>query len=195
MSIFSGAGQAAASVGSSVAPATATASGLGKWYAAMSVVQALSGIGSAVAQNQAARSEAGLLEQQANIALQEGEAAAKKKAREVRQIAGEQSQSYASSGITLEGSPAEVLAETRRLGQEEVNAEKRRAESQARLLRTQALRTKSAGRMAMFSGLAATGFGALNDYVRYRSMAGTTQPAYRTQATPLPPIYGPNPRI
>lgn len=163
------AASASAALGSSLSAATTTAPQLGKWAIAASAIQALAGIGQGVAQMRAASDEANLLHQQADIALFEGERDAKQKAREVRQFAADQSSQYAASGVTLEGSPAQVLADTRRQGQQEVDALKKRAEMQAKLFNTQAARTKAAGRNAFFGAIASTGLDVLGSYARYKS--------------------------
>jgi hypothetical protein len=63
-------GNMAQSMAQSVQPATATAPGLSKWFAAASAVQALSQVGQGFAGMQSANAEAGALEQQANITMQ-----------------------------------------------------------------------------------------------------------------------------
>lgn len=187
-------GNMAQSVASSVQPATATAPGLSKWFAAASAVQALSQVGQGFAQMQASNSEAGALQRQSDIALQEAQYSAQQKQRDVLRTAADQTMEYASSGVTTEGSPAIVLAETRRLGQQEVNMIQKRGQYSAQLLRTQALRQKQAGRMALFGGITNASMGVLNNYIQGAGTFGkinNTAPAGK--ATPIGPQYSYNP--
>lgn len=116
------------------------------------------GAGFDVYQGLAASQQYGLggsfLKQNANIALQQASLDAQAKAMEVQQYAGNQAEEYNSSGITGAGTPAQVLAMTRSLGQREVNAIAQRGAFQAQLYRTQANQAKSAGRSAMVGGIA-----------------------------------------
>lgn len=196
---MSGLGAMAQSMGSSLAPATATQSGLGKWFAAASAIQAISQVGQGFAQQGAASDEAALLQRQSDIALDEARVAAEARARDVRAFAGEQASQYLGSGVTLEGSPALILAETRRLGQQEVDALKRRGESQAGLLRTQAARTKAAGRQALLGAFTGAALGGLQNYIQSKSTFSplatnqTSQPI--GSASPLNPTFNINPGI
>lgn len=107
--------------------------------------------------NQAYSTEAGMLQSQSNYALQQAAQDAQSKANDVRQFAADQQEQYASSGVTLEGTPAQVLADTRKRGQQEVNAISKRGAFQAQLMRTQANQYKSAGRSALLGGIAKAG--------------------------------------
>jgi hypothetical protein len=113
-------GNMAQSMAQSVQPATATAPGLSKWFAAASAVQALSQVGQGFAGMQSANAEAGALEQQANLTMQQAQYDAQQKRRSVLQEAADQSEQYANSGVTLEGTPSRILEDTRRQGQQEV---------------------------------------------------------------------------
>lgn len=158
---------------SATSAASTAASGIGKWGMVAAGLQAISGVGQGVAQMRASSQEAGLLEQQANQSLYEGRLAAESKALDVRRFAADQIAGYAVSGLTGEGSPALVLAETRRLGKQEVDALKRRAEFQAKMLNTQAMRTKAAGRNAFFAALSGAGTGLLGNYAKYKGSTST----------------------
>lgn len=103
--------------------------------------------------NSAYGAEAGALKAQANQAIREAQINAEAKANEVRQFAGQQQEEYSSSGVTMAGTPAEVLADTRKRGQTEVDAIARRGAFQAQLMRTQANQAKAAGRNAMLGGI------------------------------------------
>jgi 3-deoxy-D-arabino-heptulosonate 7-phosphate (DAHP) synthase len=103
--------------------------------------------------NQAYSAEAGALKAQSNEAIKQAELEAASKADQVRQYAANQQEDYSSSGVTLAGTPAQVIADTHRKGQQEVDAIARRGAFQAQLLRTQANQVKSAGRNAILGGL------------------------------------------
>lgn len=104
--------------------------------------------------NQAYGVEAGALKAQANQAIQQAQMEAASKANEVRQFAGNQQEEYASSGVTMTGTPAQVIADTQRRGQQEVNAITQRGAFQAQLMRTQANQAQAAGRNSILGGLA-----------------------------------------
>ena len=90
---------------------------------------------------------------------------------------------YAKSGVTLEGSPVLVLAETRRLGQEEVAAIERRGRAQALLLRQRAEQTRKAGRSAMLGGIFNAASGAAGTYMfgkKIGMFGNTVKPSYST---------------
>lgn len=107
--------------------------------------------------NQAYGSEAGALKAQANQAIREAQINAEAKANDVRQFAGQQQEEYSSSGVTMAGTPAEVLADTHKRGQTEVDAIARRGAFQAQLMRTQANQAKASGRNAILGGLLKAG--------------------------------------
>lgn len=188
MTALNGLAQAA---NSSLGAATATSSGLGKWFGAMGAIQALSQVGQGIAQNSSAQADAAARQRQSDLVLQQTELEAGQKAREVRRFAADQEVQYASSGVTLEGSPALVLAETRRLGQQEVNAMTQRGKFQAQLMRTNAMRTKAAGRQALLGGITNAAMSGLGNYIQYKSSFPST-PSYG-KAKPIGPQYNINP--
>lgn len=71
---------------------------------------------------QSGNEEAGLLEEQGRIALQEAEADAQLKREEGAAVMGEQSVAYLNSGVTLEGTPLAKLAETKYRTDREIDA-------------------------------------------------------------------------
>lgn len=96
---------------------------------------------------------AGQMKAQANEAIRSAEQNAQAKADQVRQYAGNQQEEYASSGITMAGTPAMVLADTRKKGQAEVAAITRQGAFQAQMMRTQAKQAQSSGRNALLGGI------------------------------------------
>ena len=115
--------------------------------------QAVAGVASGVAANRAASQNAALQERQAQLITQEAQVAINQKAREIRQFSGQQRVAFASSGVTLEGSPLLFIDETRRLGQEELDAMAKQADARAELARNQAQQTRNQGRAALLGSL------------------------------------------
>lgn len=97
------------------------------------------------AKQQAAELEAANLRQQGNLALYEGEQAALLKQREVQNIAGNQEEQYLSSGVFLVGSPLNVVNETRKLGQLEIDSIRARAQAEQNLYYQRAGMTERSG--------------------------------------------------
>lgn len=183
MSILSGLNQAS---NASLGAATATSGGLGKWFGAMGAVQALAQIGQGAAQNNNAQADAAAMQRQSDLVLQQTQLESAQKAREVNRFAADQEVQYASSGVTMEGSPALVLAETRRLGQQEVNAMTQRGKYQAQLMRTNAMRSRAMGRQELLGGVTKAAMGGLSNYIQYKSGFVSTPYLYPQYAqTPL----------
>lgn len=109
-------------------------------------------------QNEAVGQEAGALQKQADIALQEAGREAQIKARDVKEFREMQALKYSGQGVLLEGSPMIVLEETRKRGQQEINAILRRGAAQADLLRRQALMVQTKGRASLLGEQAGFGF-------------------------------------
>ena len=78
-------------------------------------------------------------------------------AREGMQTAANQEADYASSGVTLAGSPAQVAAQTRTLAQQTVNSTVKAGQAQAKMYRTNAIQAKQGGRNALLGGIVDTG--------------------------------------
>lgn len=138
--------------------------------AAFAAISAFSSILGGIMQNKAANTEAGNIQQQAQIALQESRQAAAQRAYDVTKFQSEQAHKFASSGITLEGSPAMVLEETRRLGQQEVDSLTRSGNAKYNLLMLQSQQTKNAGRAALIGAFAKAGQSALGAYTMGKSV-------------------------
>jgi hypothetical protein len=139
----------------------------------------------------AGNAEAAAQKQQADMALQTSTLEAEKTAREGRQFGANQAEQYLGSGVTLEGSPAKVLEQTRSLAQQEVNAIKQRGALTTQLLRTQAMRTQQAGRNALLGGFANAGLGTMQNYYQGagRFQGAVPKGSYYNPVSP----YGPQP--
>lgn len=126
--------------------------------AMMTGVQAISQIGGGVSANSAAKREASLLDEQAYIYEQDAHNAAIQKAREVTRFQQRQGKQYIDSGVTIgtqgyKSTPVLMLEETRRLGQQEVDALYKRGEELKRLTLAKAGIMRNQGRSAMWGGL------------------------------------------
>jgi hypothetical protein len=119
-------------------------------------------------------------EMQAQAALEDAQNAATQKATEVRQAHAHQAVAYASSGVTLEGSPLLVLNETLRLGQQEVDALMKRGTAQANLYNQAAFQTRNEGRAALLGQQSANSARALQ--TRLAAMQN------QSAANPLTPL-------
>lgn len=128
---------------------TGNMNGMGKWYAIAQGISALTELGSGIAGIGAANRESKYIEEQGSILQAESERDARIKAREVEKFMAAQSHRFVSSGVTLQGSPIEVLNETRRLGQEEINAIIERGKAQSQLAKLKAANMRAGGRNSM----------------------------------------------
>ena len=162
---------------------------MGMVMGAMAVMQAVSAIKGGMDMYSASKSEAGLQRQQANIALQESQFAAQQKARSVTSFQAEQSNLYANSGITLEGSPAMVLEETRRLGQQEVDALWKSGYARHNMMMAQARQTQNVGRNALIGGFIKAGGSAANAYLMGKGIGVYgNAPTTLNPTTPINPV-------
>ena len=139
--------------------------GMSKLYKGALALEGVGTLFSGFSSFMANRSESRLLERQAELALQESRVEAERHARNVRRFQATQSTRFAKSGVTLEGSPVLVLEETRRLGQQEVDAIMRQGEAQSSLIREQAGQRKRTGRNSFISSFVKTGASALNSFI------------------------------
>lgn len=165
---------------------------LGKWYGLSMGVSALSQLAGGFSQMQAAGQESRLMQAQADLAYSEARRDAAQKAREVTSFQQRQAHRYASSGITLQGTPIEVMEQTRRLGQEEVDAMLKRGEAERSLMMAKARRTRTAGRNAFFGSATSALLGGVNSYItgrRYGVFGTTTQGTYNVPDMPVGPMY------
>jgi hypothetical protein len=83
---------------------------------------AASSIASGMAQSNAAQANADLQRRQALIETMAGQREANRKSEQVDQFTSRQRASYAASGVLIDGSPTDVIADTRREGQLDVAA-------------------------------------------------------------------------
>ncbi len=137
---------------------------MGPTLAIVSAVSAVAGAVGGMQKMRAANQEAMFQEQQAGIAAQEAQKSALQKAQEVEAFAQEQTMRYAKSGVTLAGSPALVIAATRRKGAEEVTALERQGAMQKSLLENRAWQTRASGRSALLGSLAGSATSVMSNY-------------------------------
>jgi hypothetical protein len=104
----------------------------------------------------ASNQQAGMIQRNADLALQDAQLAANQKAMEVSKFAGQQQEEFASSGVTLAGSPALVMNETVRLGQQEVHQILLNGVNQKYELDNQAYQVQNQGRNQFLGTVAST---------------------------------------
>ncbi|MBX9688201.1 MAG: hypothetical protein K2X27_15945 [Candidatus Obscuribacterales bacterium] len=105
-------------------------------------------------QQQAARDEAGNLSAQSRLAYEQSLLDAQQKQREYTAFKEQQALKFASSGVTLQGSPLGILEETQQLGQQEQSAILRRGQEVSSLYEQQGLQMLRRGSAAAFGGFA-----------------------------------------
>lgn len=96
-------------------------------------------------QYQAADQEATALQSEATDVFQETQLNAEQATLEYKSAYGQQAESYASSGVELNGSPIDMLHQTLMLGQQQVGAIEEQGRLQQNLLETQANQTQETG--------------------------------------------------
>ena len=126
---------------------TATATGLDLFSGIM-------GMSAADAQNSALRSQARLLQV-------ESEADIARYASESRAFKAEQSVRYLKSGVTLEGSPLEILDETSRVAAENISAMRAKSSAEASALRAKGRGLQAASRVDFLKDVAGAGMTAM----------------------------------
>ena len=102
--------------------------------------------------NQAAKQEASLMDQQAQLAQQEASAEADRRATEARKFLAQQKLAYIKNGVRLTGSPLDVLDETISESQKDVNSVVSSGNARANLYSAKAAQTRNAGRSALIGG-------------------------------------------
>ena len=110
-------------------------------------------IASGFAANQAAKAQAGQLEEQARIARQESETAATQKETERRKFLAEQRMAYLANGVDLSGTPGIVQADTFKEFQMEIDALRNSGVAKFGAYTREAATTRNSGRAAIVSGL------------------------------------------
>ena len=117
---------------------------------------ALAGAGASLysgfAANSAARQEAALERQQGDIAASEAQVNAKNEAFNQTQAVQNQRLAFLANGVTLEGSPALVLEESKKYGQGQVDAILRQGAAKKALGYAEADISKNKGRAALIGG-------------------------------------------
>lgn len=96
-------------------------------------------------QREAAAEEANYMRVQSIEDYAASQYAQQRKAREVYLTAASQTTAYLNEGVDMMGSPLTVVAETRALGDLEIQLEERRAQAEAHLTRTKANRVEEGG--------------------------------------------------
>jgi len=97
----------------------------------------------------AAKQEGGDLRKQGAIAVQEAEAEGDRQAKINDRFEQRQRLSFLKSGVSLGGSPLDVLAETRETGRKEVEAVRASGQARGALLRSKGQITERGGRSAL----------------------------------------------
>ena len=145
------------------------------------VVAAGAAVYSGYQSKQASKREAGLMEDQAKIARAEAEAAAQRRADQIRSLSKRQALAFMKNGVSLTGSPLLTIDNTVTKGQEEVNAIAKRGDSQATLFNARAAMLKNAGRADFLGGLITGAASAAQSYSKSKNSG--LGPTGGTQAT------------
>lgn len=126
--------------------------------------------------NQQAKHLAGQQEEQARIALSESNRVADQKTVEQRKFLAEQRMAYLASGVTLEGTPGLVQADTFDQFQQEIDAFRKSGAAQFKVGMQTAQSTKANGRAQLISGFLGGASTALSGISKAggRSKVGTT---------------------
>lgn len=145
-------------------------------------VSAISSITGGIAANTSAQREASLQRQQGDVAFQESQVNANNEAFNQTQAVQRQKLAFLANGVTLEGSPTEVLASSKGYGQSSVDAILNQGAAQKNLAYGQAANTADKGRAALLSGvLSGVGTGIKGGVEAYQ--AGMLDPSKKTTAT------------
>ena len=124
--------------------------------AVMAVVGAVAGaagsIYGGISANKSAQQEAALQREQGDIALKEAGINATNEARNQTRTVQTQRIAYLANGVSLEGSPATVLADSKAYGQQQVDSILSRGVAQQKLATASAGITENKGRAALIGG-------------------------------------------
>lgn len=148
--------------------------------AAATAFSAVSSIAGGISANSASNQEAKLQEAQGAEALSEAKVNATNEAYNQNQAVGKQQLAFLANGVTLEGSPSDVVKSSRAYGQTQVNSILNQGTAQYNLAQQQATITKNQGRAALIAGFgqaagtAATGVESLNKAGAFDSKKVTT---------------------
>ena len=120
--------------------------------AAATAFSAVSSIGGGFAAQSAANTQAKLQEQQGQIALDQAKVNATNEAYNQTEAVGNQRLAFLANGVSLEGSPSEVLKASTAYGQSSVNAILKQGAAQFTLAQQNAAVTRNQGRAALIAG-------------------------------------------
>ena len=132
--------------------------------AALTVVSAVGSIYSGFAANSAANQEAKLQQEQADTALQEAQINAQNEAYNQTQTVQKQRLAFLANGVSLEGSPALVLEQSKEYGQSQVDAILRQGQAKSNLLTAESTITMNKGRTALIGGFTSAAGGLAQTY-------------------------------
>jgi len=141
-------------------------------YAGMAVSAAGSVMGGMMQQSQA-KAQAAAYERQAQMARLQGEYQAQRKQEDIDRVTGEQLAGAASAGVSLDGSPSDVIASTASSGALDTAALRWNARIQADDLGYQARIARMNGRNAMIGGIVGAAGGLLGDLGRFGAPSNT----------------------
>ncbi len=128
-----------------------SSSGLGKAYLALQGISSLAGLVGGIAGVGSTSAEASRLNQQAELALEQSNLEAQQTANSVRSFRSSQASGYLNSGVLLEGSPLEVLANTVNKGNQEIELIQKQGQARQTLMRQQASQVGRSGWMNLLS--------------------------------------------
>ena len=129
--------------------------------------------------------EATLQREQGDIAVQEARVNAANEAWNLTQIVQKQRVAYLANGVSLEGSPALVLATSKTYAQEQVDSILRQGTARAKLMYGEAQNTENKGRAALIGGITQA-FGGLSKAGAAAYQSGMFDPT-KTMSTGLVP--------
>lgn len=121
--------------------------------AAATLVSVGSSIAGGISAQSAANQNAKIQEQQGGVALAEAKANATNEAYNQNQFLGKQRLAFLANGVSLEGSPALVQAQTQKYGQQQVQSILNEGQAKYNLAQENAQVIKNQGRAALIAGL------------------------------------------